>query len=223
MAATGKKAKPEIQNWYKDRYQYVVMQRKVLVIISVAALVCTFAAIFIIFRLIDAKTIEPFVIQIDQRSGITQVLDPVSVKELTAKESVNNHFISQYIKAREGYHARDISRDYDLVRLMSDPGGVFGYYRGSINPNNPSSPVARFGSSGERTVKIKSITYLEPRRVQVRIQIDESMGEYSGTLHRIATLSFTYVRLNLSISERYINPLGFRVTEYRVYEDEAVQ
>src|SRR5476649_1588513 len=96
------------KNWYKDRYQYVLVQRKLLTVVTVMSLVCTLATVIVISQLTPLKTIEPFVIQVDQRSGITQTVDPMTVKELTANEAVNNYFIVMYIRAREAYSMTDI-------------------------------------------------------------------------------------------------------------------
>lgn len=218
----GPKAKAETQNWYKDRYQYAVMHRKILVIISLASMACTVFTLLIISQLAASKSIEPFVIQIDQKSGMTQVLDPVRLKELTINEAVNNYFIIKYIRSREGYHANDIGRNYDVVRLMSEPTKVFGQYRKQISPNNPDSVVTRLGSFGERTVNVKSVTYLGPQQVQIRYSTRTTgQGRKASVENSIALLEYEYVKMPLSMTERYINPLGFRITDYRTYEDIA--
>src|SRR5262245_52619761 len=104
------------KNWYKDRYQYVLVQRKVLTLITLLSLSCTLFALFYIAHITPLKTIEPFVIEVDQKSGITQTVDPLTVKELTANEAVNNFFIVQYIRARESYSSTDYARNYNIVR-----------------------------------------------------------------------------------------------------------
>ena len=71
-----------------------------------------------------------------------------------------------------------------------------------------------------RSVKFKSISYVKPNQAQVRLLVEETAAN-GGTLqyHKIATIVFEYAKLDLTEEERYINPLGFRVTEYRVDED----
>src|SRR5579884_3246916 len=108
------------KNWYKDRYQYVLIQRKLLTVITVTSLICTLATVIVISQLTPLKTIEPYVIQVDQRTGITQTVDPLTVRELTANEAVNNYWIVQYIRARESYSLTDIAKNYNLVRILSE-------------------------------------------------------------------------------------------------------
>lgn len=205
------------KNWYKDRYQYVLVQRKLLTIITVTALICTLATVVVISQLTPLKSIEPYVIEVDQKTGITQAIDPMTVKELTANEAVNNYFIVMYLRAREGYSMTDLARSYNLVRIMSESRKVYPQFVSEADPNNPRSNAARLGSYGERTVKIKSITYLNPQLVQIRVLIEERGG--AGQQHKLILLAFEYVKMSLSVEERYLNPLGFRVIDYRVDED----
>ena len=208
----------DTKNWYKDRYQYVLLQRKLLTIITVLSLACTLATVFVISQLTPLKTIEPFVIQVDQKSGVTQTVDPLTVKELTANEAVNNYFVVQYMRAREKYNINDLAQNYNLVRIMSESKKVYPQFVSEADPNNPRSNAARLGSFGDRTIKLKSITYLSPQLVQVRFSVEEK-ATATITQHKIALLSFEYVKMSLTTEERYLNPLGFRVTDYRVDED----
>lgn len=207
-------------NWYKDRYQYVVVQRKMLTLITVFSLLCTFVTVLVIAALTPLKSIEPFVIQVDQRSGITQTVDPLTAKELTANEAVNNFYIVQYIRSRETYNIHDLARNYNVVRIMSERDKVYGDFTAQADPNNPRSNAARLGSTGVRTVKFKSISYINPQLAQARILIEEKGDNNALTQqHKIALVAFEYIKLNLTNEERYINPLGFRVTDYRLDED----
>jgi len=210
----------ETRNWYRDRYQSVLLQRRILMAICLLSLLATLASVLVIAQLTPLKSVEPFVIQVDPKSGITQVVDPKTVGSVTGVEAVNNYFLVQYIRARESYNVNDITRNYATVRVMSDEQSVYSQFKREVSPSNPSSITARMGSTGSRTVKFKSITYIKPQLAQARLLIEENTAN-GGTLqyHRIATISFEYAKLQLTAEERYINPLGFRVTDYRVDED----
>jgi len=210
----------ESRNWYRDRYQSVLLQRRVLMGVSLLALLSTLVSVFVIAQITPLKSVEPFVIQVDAKSGITQTVDPLTVREITGLEAVNNFFIVQYIRAREGYNVSDISRNYTTVRVMSDSETVYSQFKREASPSNPQSVAARMGSNGLRTVKFKSITYVKPQLAQARLLIEE-VAANGGTaqIHKIATISFEYAKLQLNTEERYINPLGFRVIDYRIDED----
>lgn len=207
------------KNWYKDRYQYVLVQRKILVFITSLSLLASLATVFVIMRLTPLKTVEPFVIQVDQKTGITQTVNQKSVKEITANEAVNNYFIVQYIRARENYNVADLSRNYNLVRLMSESQKVYGEFTRAANPNNPQSNAARLGSTGVRSVKFKSVVYLNPQLIQARVLVEERSGGNLAQQNLIILLGFSYADMALTLEDRYINPLGFIVTDYRIDED----
>jgi len=207
------------KNWYKDRYQYVLVQRKILVLITSLSLIASLVTVAVIARLTPLKTVEPFVIQVDQKTGITQTVNQMTVKEITANEAVNNFFIVQYIRARENYINTDLNRNYNMVRLMSESSKVYGEFVRAANPNNPRSNAARLGIAGTRTVKFKSITYLSPQQVQARVLVEEKSENNLAQQNLIILLTFEYVNMALTLEERYINPLGFRVIDYRIDED----
>ncbi len=211
----------ETKNWYKDRYQYVLVQRKLLVLITFLSLLSTLATVYVISTLTPLKTVEPFVIQVDQKTGIVQTVDPLTATELTANEAVNNFYIVQYIRARETYSTADLARNYETVRVMSESGRVYPEFIAQQSPNNPASNAARLGATGVRTVKFRSFTYLNPSTIQVRVLIEEKNESGVFNFFRIVTLEFQYVKMALTMEERYLNPLGFRVTSYRT--DEEIQ
>jgi type IV secretory pathway component VirB8 len=55
--------------------------------------------------------------------------------------------------------------------------------------------------------------------VQVRVTITESDRNNTTvvpvTLNQIITLEYMFTNVNLTIEERYVNPLGFRVLSYQ--------
>jgi len=227
-------SKGDKKNWYNDRYQFVVVQRNILALITLLALVCSIAATFSISQLVPLKSVEPFVIQVDQKSGITQVVDPLKAKELTANEAINQYFMVQYIRARESYLGSPDRNyyNYNLVRVLSDP-VVFSRYQHEIILSNPDSPGSRLGSSGSREAHIESIKFLdrrelpageESRRYLVKALVTEKAGGVlPKNMQKLILIEFKYTELELSIEDRYLNPIGFRVLSYRIDDDNLTQ
>lgn len=217
------------KNWYSDRFQTVVVQRNLLALVTLLSLLCSIAATFSISQLVPLKSVEPFVIQIDQKSGVTQVVDPLKVQDLTTRESVNQYFIVQYIRSRESFLGT-LERNYynyNVVRVLSDP-RIFAAYQQEIILSNPESPGARLGASGSREVHIGSIKYLDSnkedeRRYLVKIQVTEHGNGPAKVLQKLILIGFKYTELDLTTEDRYVNPIGFRVLSYRVDEDNLTQ
>ena len=221
------------KNWYTDRYQSVLVQRNLLAIFSLIALVFSTIAIFLVYTNIPIVTVEPFVIQIEPKSGITQVVTPQTTQQIAAQKSINDYFIYRYIQARENVDSA-LPYHYEVVRLMSDPRVVFPEYRWSVNPNNPDSFIARSGGAQggmERRVKIKSMQRRDNNyscsngvvcEAQIRVTITEGPPQAQKLFHNIILMQYTFTEVNLTLSERYINPVGFRVLSYRV-DPEVIQ
>lgn len=217
------------KNWYSDRHQAVQVQRNVLAVVSFVAIVFSAIAIFLVYSNIPIVTVEPFVIQVEPRTGVTQVVRSATARELTAQEAVNNFFIVRYVKARESFNPA-IRQNIQIVRLSSDPATVFREYAFEISQQNPQSFAARSGGSGTREVKIKSMSRLDKNpscievtcSIQIRVRIVETVRGKVEKFDKVILMEYTYTTLNLSLEERYINPIGFRVLSYRA-DNEVLQ
>lgn len=214
------KSSREGKNWYADRYQSVRVQRDLLSLITLGAVAVAFVAVSLVYVNIPLVTVEPFVIQVDKKSGITQAVTPDTVEELTAHQVVNQYFVVNYIRARETISS-NLLYNYNIVRIMSDPIKVFGEYKWWVNANNEEGVVATLGPEGWREIEIKSVIFIDEKQVQVRATVREGTrpGERSKVMHKVIYMQFDYVDLELSLAERYFNPLGFLVSSYRMEEE----
>lgn len=220
----------EKKNWYADRYETVSVQRNVFAVIAILSLSLSIIAIFAVSQLAPLKTVEPFVIQVDQKSGMTQVVNPIQVRDLTANEAVNQYFIVQYCRARETYIGTQERNyyNYSLVRVLSEP-DIFYDYQKEIALSNPESPGTKLGAGGTREIHFESIKFLdkhktnagqETLRYLVKAQIAErpKVGTVKN-MQKLILIEFKYVELDLTTEDRYLNPIGFRVVSYHVDED----
>lgn len=230
MFGFGKKksqsALKEAKNWYADRYQTVLLQRNFLGLITVLALAGLGATTYAVARIADSKSFEPYVIEVEKTSGIVTLVDRKSIERYSANEAVIRYYVHRYVTAREGYDVNTYQYDYGrVVPVLSDK-DVLGRFRGQVSQQNPNSPVLQLGRERVREVFVKSIQFIEPNRVQVRIRIDEKnvrTGFVLKQAHRIAIVKFGFFTLELSTQQRYINPLGFRVLGYSLDEDTFIE
>ncbi len=219
----GAGALEEAKNWYADRYQFVVVQRNVLAVVTIIALAGLGVTTFAVSRIADSKTFEPYVIEVEDRTGVTALVETDSILKYTGDEMLIRYFLNQYVMAREGFRAEFYEYDYNtLVRLLSNSDVYFSFYE-SIKPETPGSPVA-LGAGFYREVKIKSIVFIAPKRAQIRVQVEQvapASSDGGWVKHFILTVDFEFFPLELSLKDRYTNPLGFQVTGYRKDEDTA--
>ncbi len=216
------------KSWYQDKYQHVLTQRNLLALISIIALASSVIAGFAVLRLSPLKSVEPYLLQVDEKTGVTQRVNALSRSEYIASESVDRYFTYQYLRMRESYNVSILRYNDNVVRLMSTP-AVFRGYRYMINPENEEGFAKRLGAAGQRDVRVRSMAYIvtpgeggkallgSTRNMQARITTTERLPNSTETEKNwVVTVTFEYADLNLNTDEQYINPLGYNVIAYQI-------
>lgn len=231
MAVSKPKPKTSSRDWASDKYQHVIVQRNLLALIALGALAVAILSVLSVYSLSPLKSVEPYLLTIDEKSGFTQKVDPVTRTQYAANEAIDRYFLSKYVYAREAYTDTLLKYNTNVVRVMSVP-GVFFRYRPTVDPNEPSSMPALLKDQGTREVRIISISYIQnpgvagspavtPTKIaQVRfVVLDTFSGNASPPQNLVATVGFEYADLDLNEQEQLINPLGFTVTSYQVQKE----
>ncbi|MGL9732926.1 MAG: virB8 family protein [Wolbachia sp.] len=209
-------------NWSSNRYSTVVAQRNTLLLFTLILLITIFVSILAIFKISTSSIIEPFVIEIEKKSGIVQLVNPVTVKQYSADKVLNNHFIAEYIKAREVFDKYNYDYNYyTKVRLFSSS-NVYNEFRNYISSQNMDDLFNLYSGFIKNEFKIRSIQKLYDDTFQVRFTVEFTRKDGSSIRkNKIVIMSYKYASLEMNDQQRYVNPLGFQVTSYRV-DDEHV-
>ncbi|EAJ9272322.1 type IV secretion system protein [Campylobacter jejuni] len=181
-------------------------------------------SIIAVVLLTPLKTIEPYVIRVDNTTGMVDILTMLDEKEIKANEALDKYFISTYVKAREGYYYDLLNQDYLLTQLMSSE-KVANEYRALYEGDNARDQILK--NSNEVSVQILSIVLGESNGVKtatVRAIITTKNLTSKGTTQatKVITLSYDYILAKASEENRFLNPLGFKVLTYRI-DDEVAQ
>ncbi|MFN7038593.1 MAG: virB8 family protein [Alphaproteobacteria bacterium] len=207
----------ETKNWYSDKYEAIILQRNILFLIILLSISAIFAGSFVINSLANKKTIEPFVIEIDDKTGITTVVNPLTRQDLTTDNALNNYFIIKFLRARETYSRFEFDFNNNIVRLLSSP-QVYREYR-QVLKDSLLNPLVLYGDNNSTNLKIRSLIFMEVGRLaQVRFTVTENEGTKS-VRNKIANIEFTYNQMEMTEDERQINPLGFQIINYRVTDE----
>jgi type IV secretion system protein VirB8 len=210
------------KNWYADRYQAVIVQRNFLALLTLVSLTVIIFSVLSVVQITNDKTIEPFVVEIEEKTGITNVIRPLAQEKYAYDEVLRRYFIYKYVMKRESYEPLTFESDYfTIVRLLSE-GTVYKAFVRDVGANNPNSPV-RLGQTS-RLIKIKSITFPKTIAGQTGFlaQVHFKSEDKNGSKNRVSTINFIFADLVLTQEERAVNPLGFQVIGYRV-DDETLQ
>jgi type IV secretion system protein VirB8 len=216
------------KHWYQDKYQHVLTQRNMLALIAIVSLLAAMVAVLTVMRLAPLKSVEPYLIQIDEKTGITQRVMPLTRKEYAANEGVDKYFTTVYLRMRESYNINILRYNYNVVRLMSSE-EIFRRFSAQVNPANETSLAKRLGTYGQRDVRIRSLVYITnpadkkktastaSKILQARITTVESTPNQADKEEFwVVTITFEYADRNLNTDEQLLNPLGYAVTSYQI-------
>lgn len=164
------------------------------------------------------KTVEPFLLRVDNTTGYVDKVNPYEVKGNTVNEAVQRYFLARFIENREGYEWFTVQDMYNFVESTSNK-SVFDAYKNYMISDQ--SPVKVLSNRMKMLVKVNGITFLDDSTAQIRFTklITEPDGKaavgYVPTKW-IATLKFDFSKKITTEQERLLNPLGLNVISYRV-------
>lgn len=184
------------------------------------------AAVVAVAGLTPFKTVEPFVVRVDNATGIVDVV-PRYAGEVEWPEAVTRHLLTQYVSVRERFVLALAEADYEQVGA---------YHSAPMNQawaalwdrNNPDSPLNRHLDGSTARIRIKAISFLHRANqvedlAQVRFLRATTLGGGAEKInHYVATVQYAYGKPSSDEHQRALNPLGFKVLEYRV-EPEYVE
>ncbi|EFB0805069.1 type IV secretion system protein [Campylobacter coli] len=207
---------------YEASFRYLIdKSNKRAWLIAFVSIFIAIISIVAVVLLTPLKTIEPYVIRVDNTTGMVDILTMLDEKEISSNEALDKYFISQYVKAREGYCYELLNQDYLLTQLMSSE-KVANEYRAWYEGENARDQILK--NSNEVNVQILSIVLGNSNGVKtstIRAKIITKNLNTRGLSEstKVITLSYDYILAKASEENRILNPLGFKVTNYRIDEE----
>ncbi|HJK86861.1 MAG TPA: VirB8/TrbF family protein [Candidatus Megaira endosymbiont of Nemacystus decipiens] len=210
---------PQLQNWYQDRYDNIVVQRNLLFLLLISLVLLSIIAVGVVAYVVNTKKFDPFVIQIDDTTGAAQVVNPNASNIISGNEALAQYFIKKYVTARETYNPVDFEKEArKTIRLLSTS-RIYWAYRGYLR-NEAVNPQIRYGQKNTTFLLVKSWSKLSDTKYIMRFSINETGGARKS-FHKIAVVEFQYAPMELTEKDKDINPIGFQVIEYRVDDDNS--
>ena len=181
--------------------------------VSVAGL-----ALSAIVIMMPLKETVPYVIRIDNATGVPDLVTAMRDKTMTGDEIMDKYWLAHYVRARETYDWYTLQRDYDTVGLLSSTNVGKGYaqlFEGK------DALDKKYNKTIRATIEIISVVPTSENTGTVRFikttkRVDQE--DSPGTVTRwVATIAYEYQDTALIVeSARLINPFGFQVLSYRV-------
>ena len=204
-------------DWEYDVIKEAKRSRKIAWWIAILAITLAFLAVIAVVLLTPLKTIEPIILEVNQVTGEVKVRQNISRENIPQQEAVNKYFIHKYLQAREGYDRNDVDYRYDVVTTMSSTRVAHEYAAMILPDKNPTSPVTIFGEDGVIKVDVHNIAFIAEDTAIVRItKKGEKPQKKFNPIELNAMITFDYLDTPTLENERFITPLGFVVTRYRL-------
>lgn len=216
----------EAERWETDRSSSLARTARHAWIVAGIAVATTVLAAVALLMLTPLKRVDPFVVRVDSSTGVVDVVPNYTGTE-ELPETVIRHLVSEYVTQRERYVPAIAEADYDQIGA---------YHSALMNQawaalwtrTNPESPLNRYTDGTRIRAQVQSVTFLRhvhgvPDLIQVRFLSAVQRGAASEELsHYVATLQVAFSAPSSDVRLRTLNPLGFKVLEYR-REPEVVE
>jgi type IV secretion system protein VirB8 len=213
IAKQSKKTKFKIKSWYSNRYQIVVVQRNILLLFTLLSTLSVAVAVIFVKTVMSSKSLDPYVIQVEEKTGVATVVDQLTSQNFTGDQMVRKYFINEFVHAASGYDPKSYEKDKEKVRLLSTA-GVYSDFRNRVNAKD-------LGPNSQIEVRIKSVQFPDTNTAQIRTARQIRMeGSDRQNKDEVITMNFYFAPdMNLTAEERLINPLGFQVGRYSIAEE----
>lgn len=203
-------------SWADERTQSIYASRKTAWIIALVATVVALLLALTIIILLPLKTVVPHTILVDRQTGFVQAVDPANPQKLAPQKALTQSFLVQYVQAREGFDIATVQGQFRKVSLWTS-GQAKSRYVSLMQATNPQSPLVIYPRNAVVDVQVRSVSQISDNTALVRfasIRRDPGATEQPEE-NWVAVIKFRYSSAPMTVEDRYINPLGFEVTDYR--------
>lgn len=170
-----------------------------------------------------AQPIPEHILTLNKDTGEAQEVT-LMPRQADYDEVTDNYWVSQYVVHHESYDYYSGEADYLAVGLMSS-NSVAGDYQKRYTGKEALDK--KWGDGVNISVQIKSIILdRQHQTATVRYTTtrrNRQLDRPDPPTYWIATLGYEFANFPMTSSQRYINPLGFRVTSFRTVEENATQ
>jgi len=175
----------------------------------------TSLSLIALLLLLPLKSFEPYVLSVDRQTGYVEMTKGLYAGNLSEDEAVTQSNLVRYVSARESYNHSILRENYDFVVLLSE-GTALTAFQKLWNAQNPDNPSVKLGKKAAVDIRIKSVSLLNNKTASVRFLREQHDNELVTITHWNAIINFHYAQKPMKMADRFSNPLGFKVTNYRI-------
>lgn len=170
--------------------------------------------------LMPLKRVEPFVIRVNQNSGLVDVV-PVYTGQAQMPEAVTRYFLAHYVTVCERFDFATAESDYEECGAFHTPQRNQEWYAAWVK-TNPNSPLNRYKDGTTVSAEVTSISFFTRASglsdiAQVRYAkiARPAGGSAEQRSDWIATVQYAFAAPSSDPRVRRWNPLGFKIVSFR--------
>jgi type IV secretion system protein VirB8 len=208
----------EAATWDADRLAQARRNARRAWQVAGAGWVCAVALALCLMVLLPLKRVEPFVVRVDNSTGIVDVV-PVYSGTAGLEQTVTRYFLAHYISVCERFNFSTAESDYEECGAFHAAQRNQAWYA-LWNPSNPASPLNLHKDGSTVRVQVQAVSFFQRGSgvndlAQVRYLKAERPGNAAEErfTHWIATIQYAYSVPSKDPRVRRWNPLGFKVVE----------
>lgn len=216
----------EASHWDADRVRMMEHRARTAWIVAAISAACTLASVLGMMLLTPLKEVVPFLVRVDSRTGIVDVVPPYDGKA-SLDESITRYLITHYVITCERFNWSTAESDYEECAAFH--GSQRNQrWASAWATANPDSPLNLYKDGTTIRAEVQGVTFFTRGNgirdlAQVRYVkgIRRGNGADEQRSYWTATIQYAYVAPAKDPRKRQWNPLGLRVIEFRA-EAEAV-
>jgi type IV secretion system protein VirB8 len=210
----------EAESWDTDRIAQLRRNARVAWWVAAAGWTCAVAAALSILVLMPLKRVEPFVVRVDNATGIVDVV-PVYDGSATPQEAVTRYFLTHYLTVCERFNFATAESDYEECGAFHSPQRNQVWYA-QWTATNPASPLNVHKDGSTVRVQVKSVSFFtrasglsDLAQVRYLKAARQGAGSEEAFSHWVATVQFAYAEPAKDPKTRRWNPLGFKIIDFK--------
>ena len=184
---------------------------------------CAIACAMALVALMPLKRVEPFVIRVDNSTGIVDVV-PQYTGTQDVPQLVTRYLLTHYVTVCERFNFDTAESDYGECGAFNTAQRNQAWYA-QWKRSNPASPLNLYRDGTTVRAEVSSMTFLKVEGTRGLAQIRfvrrqrQSPDAAEQVTHWIAAVQYQYSIPAKDPRQRGLNPLGLRIVEYRVEQE----
>jgi len=203
------------ETWDQEVFANMLQSRNRAWFLSFFCMGVTVLSLLTLALLLPLKTFAPYVVTVDKSTGYVEVTKGLYDGKLTADDAVTESNLVRYVSARESYNPSILRENYNSVALLSAESALSEFQQ-LWDGKNPDNPSVKLGKQASVDIKVKSVSFLNEKTSSVRFRREYRENGQIKTSDWNAVVDFQYVQKPMKMEDRFLNPLGFQITSYRV-------